>query len=628
MTVSAREADAAPDTPDRVAHSMPFGAQIQPDGRVRFRLWAPSVDSVELALATGSGERRLPMKAEGDGWFSLTTDQAKAGSQYRYALPNGMLVPDPASRYQAHDAHGPSTVIDPAAYRWEEPGFRGRPWEQTVLYELHVGAFTPQGTYLAAIDKLEHLASLGVTAVELMPLADFPGRRGWGYDGVLFYAPDSSYGTPDELKQLVDAIHACGMQAFLDVVYNHFGPDGNYLHTYAKPFFTDRHHTPWGAAINYDGKHARPVRDFMIHNALYWLEEFRFDGLRLDAVNAIVDSSGTDLLTELGKTVRERLPDRHIHLVLENDFNEARHLKRRKDGSPKTYTAQWNDDFHHVCHVLLTGESGGYYKDYPDAPGEMLVRALTEGFIYQGEPSAHRGGKNRGEPSGELPPTAFVSFLQNHDQVGNRALGERLSMLVEPRALRAMSSIHLLSPQIPMLWMGEEWGAKTPFHFFCEFHGGLADSVREGRLREFGSFPEFSAPEILARIPDPNAEQTFIASKLDWEALAWEEHEDWLAHYGVLLKLRQNAIVPRLAGMSARAEGRCWNGRAITVAWELADGAILSVAANLGEEERDGFEHPGGDLLFETEEGLEDLLDQGRMPPWSAAWFLTAPEAG
>ncbi|WP_404326320.1 alpha-amylase family glycosyl hydrolase [Aerophototrophica crusticola] len=368
--------------PDRVAHAMPFGAEVRPDGTTRFRLWAPSVEGVELVLGEGAQERVHAMEPQGEGWFEAVRP-APAGCHYRFQLPDGMRVPDPASRHQAQDVHGPSTVIDPRAYRWRMPGFPGRPWEETVLYELHVGTFTPEGTFAAIQDKLDHLEMLGVTAVELMPVADFPGRRGWGYDGVLPFAPEAAYGTPDELKALVDCIHERGMTVFLDVVYNHFGPEGNYLHAYAKPFFGGGD-TPWGPAIDYG---QRPVRDFALHNALYWLEEYRFDGLRLDAVQEIRDASDPDLLDELAALVRERFPDRHVHLVLENDLNSARRLDRGKHGKVKRYAGQWNDDWHHAAQALLTGEDGGYYQDVHPDPAATLVKAATDGFAYQGSPA-------------------------------------------------------------------------------------------------------------------------------------------------------------------------------------------------------------------------------------------------
>ena len=443
------------------------------------------------------------MPADEGGWFELVT-AAAAGSRYRYQLDNGLRIADPAARAQEDDVQGPSLVVDPHRYAWQNPAWAGRPWSQTVLYELHVGTFSDEGTFDGVRQKLSHLAGLGVTAIELMPLADFAGRRNWGYDGVLPFAPDRAYGEPDDLKRLIDEAHGLGLMVFLDVVYNHFGPDGNYLPLLAPEFFTEDIPTPWGAAINYA---LRPVRDFVIDNALYWLEEYRFDGLRLDAVHAIEDASEVHILTELAETVRWVIGrERYVHLVLENDANQARYLERDAGGHTLHYDAQWNDDFHHVAHALLTGERAGYYADYADRPVERLARALDRGFIYQGEPSAHRGGVPRGEPSGDLPPLAFVDFLQNHDQIGNRAFGERLTTLAEPARLKMMQALLLLAPQVPLLFMGEEWGAEEPFLFFCDFHDELADAVREGRRREFAHFPEFANAAARARIPDPNAD--------------------------------------------------------------------------------------------------------------------------
>jgi malto-oligosyltrehalose trehalohydrolase len=369
------------------------------------------------------------------------------------------------------------------------------PWktggtEESVIYELHIGTFTSDGTFRAAIDKLDDLVELGVTAIELMPIADFPGARNWGYDGVYLFAPDATYGRPEDLKVLADAAHANGLMIFLDVVYNHFGPDGNYLDAYACQFFTDRHKTPWGAAINYDGPDSRPVRNFMIHNALYWLEEFHFDGLRLDAVHAIIDDSEMHLLEELADRVRDTFcGERHIHLILENEENEAHRLKRGPGGEPRIYTAQWNDDVHHVLHTAATGEDAGYYAEYR-GDTDKLARSLAEGFAFQGEMMAYRG-EPRGEPSAHLPPTAFVAFIQNHDQVGNRAFGDRLTASTPAEAVRAIAAIYLLAPQIPMLFMGEEWAAAQPFPFFCDFEAELGEAVRKGRREEFAKFPEF-----------------------------------------------------------------------------------------------------------------------------------------
>ncbi|HYC02809.1 MAG TPA: malto-oligosyltrehalose trehalohydrolase [Azospirillaceae bacterium] len=614
----------------RFAHKMPFGATLLDGGGVAFRLWAPDAARVELALEGGATPRLLPMEKRGKGWFELTVADAGPGTRYRFRPETdkgkGLLVPDPASRWQPFDVHGPSVVVDPRAYSWNNPEFRGRPWEETILYELHVGTFTPEGTYRAAMDKLDHLESLGVTAVELLPLAEFAGRRGWGYDGVQLFAPESGYGGPDELKALVDAIHERGMTAWLDVVYNHFGPEGNYLHAYASCFFTRRHATPWGPAVNVGGKQGRPVRDFLIHNALYWLEEYRFDGLRLDAVQEIRDESEPHFLRELAETVKARLPDRHVHLVLENDLNQARWLERDGEGRPRLYAGQWNDDWHHSAHLLATGEDGGYYADHAGDPAGDFLKALTRGFTYEGARSAYRG-RDRGEPGAHLTPTSFVNYLQNHDQVGNRPRGDRLTALAEPRAVRALTAILLLQPHIPMLWMGQEWGAPEPFLFFCDFHGDLAEGVRRGRKQDFRSFHHFE-PQIEGA-PDPLDEATFSASRLDWGRLTREEHEDWLAYHSVLLQLRRTALVPRLAGMGNTAtEGVRLGDRALRVAWTLADGEVLTLLANLGPEPHGGFPQPAGDLLFESEEGAADALMAGgdALPGWTALWFLTLGE--
>jgi malto-oligosyltrehalose trehalohydrolase len=401
---------------------------------------------------------------------------------------------------------------------------------------------------------------------------------------------------------------------FLDVVYNHFGPSGNYLPTYAPQFFTKRHQTPWGDAINFDGEQSAPVRDFFIQNALFWLLEYRFDGLRLDAVHAIIDDSEKHILTELAETVDQRTTERHVHLVLENGDNESRHLLRRDDGRPQCYTAQWNDDFHHAVHVLLTAETSGYYEDYDD-PGRRLLRCLTEGFAYQGEPSRHAGGRPRGEPSKALPPAAFVNFLQNHDQVGNRAFGERLSMLASNEAMRAAETLLLLLPTPILLFMGDEFRAPNPFPFFCEFDGELADAVREGRRNEFAHF--FDAHDLTS-IPDPNDEKTFEAARLDWSALDRAQHADAAERYARLLELRHDVLTPRLP--ASRGEGRMLGERALAVTWPLSDGSTLSVVANFAEEPTETKAWPPGRLL-EASEPLSSPLPSS-IPGWCTAWFL------
>ncbi|HEV7371307.1 malto-oligosyltrehalose trehalohydrolase [Arenibaculum sp.] len=608
-------------------HTMPFGAEIRDDGSVAFRLWAPGRDRIDLVLPEDGGAR-LAMDRRPDGWFELATDRARAGSAYAFHLGEGSpTVPDPASRYQPDDVHGPSRVVDPRAFDWRHGDFRGRPWDEAVLYELHPGTFSPEGTFDGIRRRLDHLVDLGVTAVELMPLAEFPGRRNWGYDGVLPYAPDGAYGSPDDLKRLIDEAHGRGLMMFLDVVYNHFGPEGNYLHAYAPDFFTERHHTPWGAAINFDDANSRPVRDFFIHNALYWLQEYRFDGLRFDAVHAIIDDSDPDILCELAEIVRRRADaeGRHVHLVLENDDNVARYLGRDAKGRTTWYTAQWNDDYHHAAHVVATGEAGGYYADYADRPVDRLGRALAEGYVYQGDPSAYRDGEPRGTPSAHLPPQAFVTFLQNHDQIGNRAYGDRIAALAGRLRLRAMMEVTLLAPSPPMLFMGEEWGSTRPFYYFVDFEGDLADAVREGRRREFGRFPEFADPEARRHIPDPTEERTFARSCLDWSALDQADHAEWLGFVRALLRLRRERIVPLLPGLRPGAGWRVRDGRTLTVEWPLEGGGRLSLVANLGDAECGGCETPAGDLLFESRDGVAAGLAEGRMASWSVAWFAESP---
>jgi malto-oligosyltrehalose trehalohydrolase len=613
-------------------HRMPFGAELVPDG-VRFRLWAPKAREVAVALpdavqATG-GQPLYPMQRAKGGWFALTTGAAKAGSRYQFAVGN-LLVPDPASRHQPDDVHGPSMVIDPGAYDWSQVAWRGRPWEEIVIYELHVGTFGETGDFAGVERHLDHLAALGVTALELLPIADFPGARNWGYDGVLLYAPDSRYGTPDDLKRLVEACHARGLCLFLDVVYNHFGPDGNYLSVYAPSFFTSRHETPWGAAINFDGADSRTVRDFYIENALYWLEEFQLDGLRFDAVHAIVDDGVPNILAEIAETVRRRIPpSRHVHLILENDRNQAHLLSRREgargDAVP-LYTAQWNDDVHHALRVVTSGQTGGYYADYADAPAAHLGRALAEGFAYQGEPSRHRGGERRGEPSTRLPPTAFVSFIQNHDQVGNDAFGRRLQHLAPPPAVRAAAATYLLAPQIPLLFQGEEWGADRPFAFFCDFGAELGEAVRNGRRREFARFPEFADARRREEIPDPTAPATFEAARLDWSRIAQPPHAEWLRFYRELLVLRARTIVPRLPGIGGQAGSyRVLGDKAVEVRWTLADGAQLTLLANYGAAaiERRAAPVPGA-VIFTTHPGGEN---PPLLLPYSVTFFLAEPSA-
>ncbi len=571
---------------------MSLGPAKLADGRWRLRLWAPARDSVKLEI---DGRGATPMRRDADGVFEAEVE-AEPGARYRFNIGD-MAVPDPASRAQADgDVHGWSVLVDPAAYAWRTQGWRGRPWAETVLLEVHPGVY---GGFAGVAARLEGWRDLGITAIELMPIAEVSGSRNWGYDGVLPYAPAAAYGSPDELKRLVDHAHGLGLQMFLDVVYNHFGPDGNYLNAYAPQVFDEAVHTPWGGAIDFN---KLQVRDYFTGNAVYWVDEYRFDGLRFDAVHAIKDQ---DWLDEMARAVRAAGGERHLHLVLENEHNGAGHLRGPFD-------AQWNDDFHNVMHVILTGERGAYYQDFAERPAEKLARCLAEGFIYQGEPSPNHDGEPRGEPSADLPATAFVSFLQNHDQVGNRAMGERLISLAHPEALRAATALLLLCPQIPLLFMGEEEESTTPFLFFTDFHDQLADAVREGRRKEFAKFPEFSDPDTRERIPDPNAAATFERSRPE----PGPDAAAWRGFYRELLALRRHHIVPRLNGahgLGSHAIGE----KAVAARWRMADGLWLSVAVNLGETPLGLLEDfRGGELIYATAPVVDDLA------PFSfAAWL-------
>jgi malto-oligosyltrehalose trehalohydrolase len=600
-------------------HRMPFGAECREDGSVRFRLWAPKAQRVSVSLENKQSGSLSMAKLDG-GWFELIVGDAAPGDRYKYLIDDATEVPDPASRFQPADVYGPSEIVDPNAFDWSDENWQGRDWEDAVIYELHVGAFSPAGTFAGAAEKLDYLADIGVTAVELMPVSDFPGKRNWGYDGVLPYAPDGSYGRPEDLKRLIQSAHEKGLMIFLDVVYNHFGPDGNYLREYAPQFFTDRHRIPWGEAINFDGGDSRTVRDFFIHNALYWLEEYHFDGLRLDAVHAILDDSRPDILVELAETVRETFgPDRHVHLILENGDNAARYLRRGRDGNTPLYNAQWNDDFHHVLHVMLTGETDGYYSDYVAEPIKYLGRCLAEGFAFQGDFSKYHAAK-RGESSADLSPVCFVNFLQNHDQIGNRAFGERITKLTTEYALKAGLAILLLAPSPPLLFMGEEFGDNTPFLFFCDFAGDLATAVTDGRRNEFSRFEKFYSDAVRAQIPDPNSESTFERSKLDWQTVNEQIHTNWLDFYRELLSIRRDAIIPHLKlGTGDRAKYNVAGKGSLAVNWTFGDNSSLTLLANLGSEPGAGIPRPPGDVIYTN---VPEASLQRELPPWCVAWFL------
>lgn len=598
---------------DRYAYRKSWGAELHEDGRSRFRLWAPGQRAVGLRL--GRDAPSVPLDRTGDGWFETEIRGLPPGTAYAFEV-GGMTVPDPAARAQVGDVHGPSLLVDPLAFRWTLPAWRGRPWSEAVIYELHVGSFEEHGDFDGVRRRLDHLARLGVTAIELMPVAQFAGRRGWGYDGVLPYCAHQAYGGGDGLKRLVDAAHEHDLMVLLDVVYNHFGPDGNYLHAYAPEFFDPDRRTPWGAAIRFS---ADPVRAFFIENALYWLEEYRLDGLRLDAIDQIDDQSPEPVLEELARRVRRTVTDRHVHLTTEDERNIVRLHPYDATGHPRLYTAEWNDDIHHAAHALATGESDAYYEDFAKDPAGCLLRGLGGGFVFQGEPYTPWQGRSRGVRSDGQPPVAFVNFLQNHDQVGNRAFGERLAALTDPRTVELLTAVLLLSPQIPLLFMGEEYGETRPFLFFTDFTGELADAVREGRRREFAAFRAFATATERAAIPDPNDPATLAVCRLDWARAETPEGRRRLALVRRLLAIRHAEIGPRLAGMTAmQSVARRAGARAFDVGWLTGGGEMLRLVANFGSgPAATESPPPAATVLYESGPGAAAALAAGRIEPLS-----------
>ena len=553
-------------------------------------------------VAVNSGSYRLTTTsadAAAGQHVSLATLNARAGEKYSVIRVgvHGRRT-DKLGRYQsATQRELPGVYASVQAY---------------LLQHGHDRIFLASDERSFALRWASELAALGITAIELMPLADFPGRRGWGYDGVLPFAPDAAYGRPEALKALIDEAHGLGMMVLVDVVYNHFGPEGNYLHACCPQFFNDAHRTPWGAAINYDGPGSATVRDFFIHNALYWVEEFHADGLRMDAVHAIRDDSPVGIVQAICDALREGPGrTREVHVVLEEDRNLAHLLERDKEGRPRIATAQWNDDLHHAAHVLLTGERDGYYADYAQRPLELFARALAEGFVYQGQASVFREGETRGEPSAALPSGAFVSYLQTHDQVGNRAFGERIDALADPVLMRAARACLLLSPHTPMLFMGEEYAAATPFPYFCDFGPELAAAVSQGRRDEFGRFAAFADEAARAAIPDCNAPESFALAKLDWSERERSPHRETLEGVRQLLQLRRERLVPHFGGRQHGGEYEVEDDL-LRVRWTLSDGAVLHLLACFGEH-RHAVDAPPGETLHSVG-ALGEAVDAASAP--------------
>jgi len=569
------------------------------------RVWAPRAERVELDLATG------PVAMDGPdefGWFTVEAD-ACPGDDYAYRLDGSDPRPDPRSPWQPAGVDGPSRLFDHAAFAWSDAGWTGRDVAGSVIYELHVGTFSPEGTFDGAIGRLGHLVDLGVDTVELLPVAQFPGGRGWGYDGVDLYAPHSGYGGPDGLRRLVDACHASGLAVVIDVVYNHLGPAGNYLGQYG-PYFTDRYSTPWGEAVNFDGPDSDPVREFFLDNALMWLRDYHCDGLRLDAVHAYLDTSATHILEELAVRVdglAETL-GRRLFLVAESDLNDPRVVTERPRGGFGV-DAQWSDDFHHALHTVLTGERSGYYSEFGTLA--QLAKALGQAFVYDGCYSTHRRRRHGRRPEG-MAASRFLGYLQNHDQIGNRATGERSSMLLSPGLLEVAAALVLCGPFVPMLFQGEEWGAGTPFMYFTDHQDReLGRLVSEGRRREFVSFGW--APED---VPDPQAEGTFAASRLDWDEPGRQPHAGLLDWHRRLIALRRST--------PALGDGRFPDAVHFDedARWLVMERGPVTVAANLGPAPVEvplGHGRPAA-VLLASGDGVS-VIDDGRaavrLPPES-----------
>ena len=605
--------------------SLHRGARVERGG-VRFSVWAPKAKRVEVVLES-AGSRAIALDARDDGVFEGSVPGVSAGADYRLRLDGGEPRPDPVSRWQPEGVHGPSRVVDPSAFQWNDANWKGIPIADYVLYELHVGTFTPEGTFDAAIERLPELKALGITAVEIMPVAEFPGSRNWGYDGVALYAPHSAYGGPEGLRRLVDAAHRHELAVVLDVVYNHVGPEGNYLPLYG-PYFTETYKTPWGSAVNYDGPDSPEVRRFVIENALYWVTEYHVDGLRLDAIHGIYDFGARHVLQELVERVHEQAKalGRTIQVIAESDLNDPRVIRPPEVGG-LGFDGQWSDDFHHAVHAALTEETTGYYSDFGGI--DQLAKAVEERFVYDGRYSKHRR-RSHGAPVPDVSGDHFVIAIQNHDQIGNRAAGERFGELLSFEQQKLAAALLLLSPYVPLIFMGEEYGETNPFQYFVN-HGDekLVNAVREGRRKEFEAFGWGDD------VPDPQSEETFARSKLDWAKTTTSPHRELRALYRDLLRLRkeERALRPGQSSVAARHDA---SARWLSV--ELSDRGrpMLATVFNLADREQP-VPLPNGDGRWckvlstsdaayqadKTGSASRDDADRGTitLPPYTAALF-------
>jgi maltooligosyltrehalose trehalohydrolase len=597
---------AGPQVTDAVPRRrLPIGAEPQPGGGVHFRLWAPRCREIAVEI---EGLPAFAMEPAGDGYFSGWLREARPGMRYRFRVDDGdAVLPDPASRFQPKGPHGLSEIVDPIAFEWSDAAWRGRRRDELVIYEMHIGTFTPEGSWRAAIGELPALAELGITAIELMPVADFPGDFGWGYDGVNLFAPTRLYGRPDDFRGFVDRAHALGIAVILDVVYNHLGPDGNYLKRFSESYFTDRYENEWGEAVNFDGPDAGPVREFFIANAGYWIDEYHLDGLRLDATQQVFDGSDDHVLAAIVREVRGAGHDRTTLVIGENEPQEAR-LARPPEQGGYGLDALWNDDFHHSAMVALTGRREAYYSDYRGRPSE-LVAAAKHGFLYQGQRYLWQR-KPRGTPALDLPTEAFVVFLQNHDQIANSAAGLRGHVLTSPGRWRAMTAFLLLMPGTPMLFQGQEFAASTPFLYFADHHHELERAVRKGRREFLGQFPSMASTEIGDRLADPGDVDTFRRSVLDpaerqAHATAWALHRD-------LLALRRDE--PVLGRPPAKVDGAVLGTRAWVLRFFAEDSDRLLIV-NLGP-----------DLTLRP--APEPLVAPLEGQVWQILWSSEMPEYG
>jgi maltooligosyltrehalose trehalohydrolase len=597
----------------RFQRLLPVGAEVIPDEGVHFCVWAPRREQVEVVLESGPGAPgSLPLNAEPGGYFSALVPAAGAGTRYRYRLDGEeSLYADPASRFQPDGPHGPSEVVDPTAFAWTDANWAGVGGAGEVVYELHVGAFTPEGTWAAAGERLADLADLGVTVLEVMPVADFPGRFGWGYDGVNLFAPTRLYGTPDDFRRFVDRAHAAGIGVILDVVYNHLGPDGNFLTQFAERYFTSRYETDWGEPLNFHDRGAGPVREFFIANAAYWIREFHLDGLRLDATQNIYDThEGQEhIVAEVARAARQAAGGRAIYVVAENESQDAT-LVRPPEAGGFGLDALWNDDFHHSAMVALTGRKEAYYSDYLGNPQEF-VSAAKWGFLYQGQHYAWQK-KRRGTPSLDLPARAFIDFVQNHDQVANSARGARIHRLTSPGRLRAMTALLLLGPATPMLFMGQEFASSSPFLYFADHAPELAEQVSRGRRAFLAQFASLALPELQADIDDPADPETFLRCKLDFSDRE-RNAEIYALHRDLLRLRREDAVIggARRGGV----DGAVLSGDAFVLRYFGEGGDDRLLLVNLGR-----------DLRFSP--APEPLLAPPSASRWRVLFSTEEPEYG